>query len=492
MKRFVQGEDRTQGTLLPELLDDYVTADNPVRVIEVFVDELDLGKLGFRGVDPQATGRPAYHPATLLKIYIYGYLNRIQSSRRLERESQRNVELMWLTGRLMPDFKTIASFRKDNGKAIRGVCRQFVVLCQQLGLFSEALVAIDGSKFKAVNNRDRNFTSAKLQRRMEEIESSINRYLAALDTADRQEPSVAQAKTVRLQDKITALKAQMQALKEFEVRLNETADKQISLTDPDARSMKTRGTGIVGYNVQTAVDAKHHLIVAHEVTNVGIDRDQLTAIATQARTAMGTQDLTVIADRGYFKSEEILACHEAGITVIVPKTVTSGATADGRFGKADFIYDAEKNEYRCPAGERLIWRFSTVENGLNLHRYWSSHCQSCSMKEQCTPSKQRRVSRWEHEAVLDAMQTRLDHAPEMMRVRRQTVEHPFGTIKSWMGSAHFLTKTLGRVSTEMSLHVLAYNLKRMMQILGVGPLLEAMRMGLRALFSLRIALASVA
>jgi transposase len=476
MKRFVQGEDRTQGTLLPELLDDYVTADNPVRVIEVFVDELDLGKLGFRGVDPQATGRPAYHPATLLKIYIYGYLNRIQSSRRLERESQRNVELMWLTGRLMPDFKTIASFRKDNGKAIRGVCRQFVVLC----------------KFKAVNNRDRNFTSAKLQRRMEEIESSINRYLAALDTADRQEPSVAQAKTVRLQDKITALKAQMQALKEFEVRLNETADKQISLTDPDARSMKTRGTGIVGYNVQTAVDAKHHLIVAHEVTNVGIDRDQLTAIATQARTAMGTQDLTVIADRGYFKSEEILACHEAGITVIVPKTVTSGATADGRFGKADFIYDAEKNEYRCPAGERLIWRFSTVENGLNLHRYWSSHCQSCSMKEQCTPSKQRRVSRWEHEAVLDAMQTRLDHAPEMMRVRRQTVEHPFGTIKSWMGSAHFLTKTLGRVSTEMSLHVLAYNLKRMMQILGVGPLLEAMRMGLRALFSLRIALASVA
>jgi hypothetical protein len=428
----------------------------------------------------------------LLKIYIYGYLNRIQSSRRLEREAQRNVELMWLTGRLMPDFKTIANFRKDNGKAIRGVCRQFVVLCQQLGLFSEALVAIDGAKFKAVNNRDRNFTSAKLQRRMEEIESSINRYLAALDTADRQEPSVAQAKTVRLQDKITALKAQMQALNEIEVRLNETADKQISLTDPDARSMKTRGTGIVGYNVQTAVDAKHHLIVAHEVTNVGIDRDQLTSMATQARTAMGTQDLTAIADRGYFKSEEILACHEAGITVIVPKTVTSGATADGRFGKADFIYDAEKNEYRCPAGQRLIWRFATIENGLNLHRYWSSYCQSCSMKEQCTPSKQRRVSRWEHEAVLDAMQTRLDHAPEMMRVRRQTVEHPFGTIKSWMGSTHFLTKTLGRVSTEMSLHVLAYNLKRVMQILGVGPLLEAMRMGLRALFSLRIALVSVA
>ena len=277
--------DSRDATIVRRRLKRYVADTNPVRVVDVFVDELDLGKLGFEGVDPAATGRPSYHPEVLLKIYIYGYLNRIQSSRRLEREAQRNVELMWLTNRLMPDFKTIANFRKDNGKAIRGVCRQFVVLCQQLGLFSEALVAIDGSKFKAVNNRDRNFTSAKLQRRMEEIESSINRYLDALDTADRQEPSVAQAKTVRLQDKIAALKVQMRALKEIQRRLSETPDKQISLTDPDARSMKTRGTGIVGYNVQTAVDVKHHLIVAHEVTNVGIDRSQLSSMAKQAREA---------------------------------------------------------------------------------------------------------------------------------------------------------------------------------------------------------------
>jgi transposase len=309
---------------------------------------------------------PSYHPEVLLKIYLYGYLNRLQSSRRLERETQRNVELMWLTGRLRPDFKTIANFRKDNGKAIRGVCSQFVVICQQLGLFSEALVAIDGSKFKAVNNRDRNFTSAKLQRRMEEIESSINRYLAALDTADRQEQSVAQAQSLRLEDKIAALKTQMQELKAIEVRLNEAPDKQISLTDPDARSMKTRGTGIAGYNVQTAVDAKHHLIVAHEVSNVGTDRDQLCSMATKARTAMGTQELTVVADRGYFKGEEILACHEAGITAIVPKTVTSNATAEGRFGKVDFIYDAKNNEYRCPAGQRLIWRYSTIERGADF------------------------------------------------------------------------------------------------------------------------------
>jgi transposase len=475
MKRFIQGEDRAQSILLPELLEDYVADTNPVRVVDIFVDELDLGKLGFEGVDPAATGRPSYHPAVLLKLYIYGYLNRIQSSRRLEREAQRNVELMWLAGRLMPDFKTIANFRKDNGKAIRGVCRQFVVLCQQLGLFSDALVAIDGSKFKAVNNRDRNFTSAKLQRRMQEIESSINRYLVALDTADRQEPSVAEAKTERLQDKITALKAQMRKLKQIETRLTEAPDKQISLTDPDARSMKTRGTGIVGYNVQTAVDTQHHLIVAHEVTNVGIDRSQLSSMAKQAREAMGTPELTAVADRGYFKSEEILACHEAGITAIVPKTMTSGASADGRFGKADFIYDPENDEYRCPAGERLIWRFASIENGLNLHRYWSSHCQSCSIKDQCTPSKQRRVSRWEHEPVLEAMQTRLDHAPGMMRIRRQTVEHPFGTIKSWMGATHFLTRTIERVSTEMSLHVLAYNLKRIMNLLGPGALMDAMR-----------------
>ena len=475
MKRFIEGESRTQSTLLPECLDDYIADTNPVRVVDVFVDELDLGQLGFDGVDPAATGRPGYHPAILLKLYIYGYLNRIQSSRRLEKESQRNIELMWLTGRLMPDFKTIARFRKDNGKAIRNVCRQFVVLCQQLNLFSEALVAIDGSKFKAVNNRDRNFTSAKLQRRMEEIESSINRYLIDLDTADRQDPSVAKVRGERLQDKIAALKEQMKALKEIEIRLNDTPDKQISLTDPDARSMKTRGTGIVGYNVQTAVDAKNHLIVAHEVTNIGSDRDQLSAMAKQARAAMGAKELTVIADRGYFKGEEIVACHEAGIVVIVPKTSTSGAKADGRFDRADFIYDAEKNEYRCPAGQTLIWRYASLQAGLMQNRYWSSNCKQCAIKEKCTPGEQRRVTRWEHENVLETMQSRLDLAPDSMRIRRQTVEHPFGTLKLWMGSAHFLTKTMDRVSTEMGLHVLAYNMKRVIKILGTGTLMDAMK-----------------
>jgi transposase len=475
MKRFVQGQGRTQCTLLPECLEDYVVEDNPVRVIDVFVDGLDLGKRGFEGVDPSATGRPAYHPATMLKIYIYGYLNRIQSSRRLERETQRNVELMWLTERLTPDFKTIANFRKDNGKAIRGVCREFVLLCRELGLLSEALVAIDGAKFKAVNNRDRNFTRAKLQRRMQDLEAGIDRYLSALDTADRAEPAAAQAKTARLKDKIEALKAKVEELKAIEFRLNAAPDQQVSLTDPDARSMKTRGTGMVGYNVQTAVETKHHLIVAHEVTNDGIDRSQLSSMAQQARAAIGAKELTAVADRGYFKGEEILACEQAGISAIVPKPLTSSSKAEGRFDKQDFIYVAHDDEYRCPAGQRLIKRFATVEHGMTLQVYWSSACQGCAIKARCTPGTERRVRRWEHEAVLEAMQARLDRMPEIMRVRRQTVEHPFGTIKSWMGATHFLTRTLARVSTEMSLHVLAYNLKRVIKLLGIGALIQAIK-----------------
>ena len=440
MKRFIQSVDRSQGTLFPEHLDDYVQDDNPVRVVDVFVEQLDLGELGFTSVTPLLTGRPAYHPSILLKLYIYGYLNRIQSSRRLERESQRNLELIWLTGRLMPDFKTIANFRKDNGPAIRKVCSQFVLLCRQLNLLTEASVAIDGSKFKAVNNRDNNFTANKVERRREQIEASIECYLAALASADRQESTdFMAAKIQRLQDKVVLLKEHLEKLKASEIQLQEAPDKQISLIDLDARSMATsgRGTGMVGYNVQTAVDTKHHLIVAHEVTNVGHDRHQLANMAKQAKTAMGVDELNVVADRGYFDSEEILKCQEAGIVPIVPKCITSGAQADGRFGKADFIYSAEKNEYRCPAGQSLIWRSSRVERGLNLHRYWSSHCGQCEINAQCTPSTERRVSRWEHEAILEAMQLRLDQAPDSMRIRRQTVEHPFGTLKAWIGQPIF-------------------------------------------------------
>ncbi len=477
MARFIEGTDRGQSTFLPECLEDWIGEDNPVRVIDVFVDVLDLGGLGYDRVEPQATGRPGYHPAVLLKLYIYGYLNRVQSSRRLEREAGRNVEVMWLTGRLAPDYKTIADFRKDNGAAIRKVCSQFVVLCRRLDLFADACVAIDGSKFKAVNARDRNVTRAKVKRRMEQIEESVARYLHQLDSADRQEPSLARTtKTVRLKDKIVTLKEEMARLKALEVQMLAAPDQQISLTDPDARSMATsgRGSGMVGYNVQTAVDTRHHLIVAHEVTNVGTDRAQLSAMAKETKAVVGADTLDVVADRGYFNGEEILACDEAGITVTLPKPLTSNNKAKGRFVKQDFRYVAEDDAYICPAGERLVPHFTNVEKGLTLHRYWTNACRSCAIKDQCTTAKQRRIARWEHEHVLEAMQRRLDEHPERMRQRRETVEHPFGTLKSWMGSTHFQMKSLKRVSTEMALHVLAYNLKRAMNILGIGPLIAAM------------------
>ena len=477
MTRYVEGENRSQAILFPASLDEYIAADNPVRVVDVFVDELDLRKLGFDGMQPEVTGRPAYHPGTLLKIYIYGYLNRIQSSRRLERETQRNVELIWLTGRLMPDFKTIADFRKDNGKAIRQVCKEFVVLCRRLNLFSDAIVAIDGSKFKAVNNRDKNFTDRKLKARMEQLEESIARYLTELDRADRQPAAVTEVRVAHLQDKVAAIRLQMRRLEQIGQQMAKAPDGQISLTDPDARSMATsgRGTGIVGYNVQTAVDDQHHLIVAHEVTNVGHDRSQLSSMAKEARDAVGIDELTILADRGYFDGEEILKCDQAGITPLVPKPQTSNNKAQGLFDKRDFRYVPADNEYQCPAGQRAIWRFTTVENGMTLHKYWSSACPKCPIKAQCTTSQYRRIARWEHEQVLEAMQDRLDQMPAASRLRRQTVEHPFGTLKAWMGSTHFLTKTLPRVSTEMSLHVLAYNLKRAMQIFGITPLMKAMR-----------------
>jgi len=475
MKRFIEGEDRNQSTLFPECLDDYIAEDNPVRVIDVFVDELDFTQLGFGRIEPKVTGRPAYHPSMLLKLYIYAYLNRVQSSRRIEREAQRNVELMWLTERLSPDHKTISDFRKDNSKALRRVCREFVVLCRRLNLFTQALVVIDGSKFKAVNNRDRNFTRAKMKRRLAQVEASLDRYFEQLEQADREESSISEVKTTHFEDKIALLKEEMQRLKKLEARMLKAPDQQISLTDPDARAMKTRGNGIVGYNVQTAVEAKHHLIVAHEVTNKGSDRTQLSPMAAQAREAMDTEDLTVIADAGYFKSEELLSCHEAGITANVSRPQTSGNQAKGLFGRKAFHYLPEKDEYRCPANERLIWRMRSEEHGLTLHRYWSSNCQTCSLKSQCTTSKQRRVTRWEHEGILEAMQDRLDRDPDIMRIRRQTVEHPYGTLKTWMGSTHFLTRTLSRVSTEMSLHVLAYNLKRVMNIMGIKPLIQAIQ-----------------
>jgi transposase len=478
MKRFVEGADRGQSTFLPECLDDWIGEDNPVRVIDAFVEALDLAELGFDGVEPEATGRPSYHPSVLLRLYIYGYLNRVQSSRRLEREAGRNFEVMWLLGRLAPDHKTVADFRKDNGPAIRKVCARFVELCREMGLLTTSSVAIDGSKFKAVNNRDKNFTRAKVERRRAQLEESVARYLSQLDTADRQEPTEAlAAKTAHLKEKLGKIKEEMKRLKVLEAEMLASSDQQISLTDPDSRSMATsgRGSGVVGYNVQVAVDTEHHLIVTHEVTNIGNDRSQLARVATEAKATLQTDILEAVADRGYFSSAEILACENGGITVTLPKPMTSGAKAHGRFGKQDFRYVTGQDVYICPAGEKLTYRYTTEENGLLLRRYWTNACQTCALKSRCTTGEQRRVTRWEHEHILEAVQKRLDENPQAMRQRRETVEHPFGTIKARMGATHFLMKTLPRVASEMALHVLAYNLTRVINIVGVQPLLATIR-----------------
>jgi transposase len=478
MAGFVAGADRAQTTLLPESLDDWVDESNPVRFIDAFVDGLDLRKLGFAGVDPAATGRPAYHPSVHLKLYIYGYLNRVHSSRRLEREAGRNLEVMWLLQRLAPDFKTIADFRKDNGPAIRQVCARFMEVCRKLGLLQKASVAIDGSKFKAVNNRDKNFTKAKVERRRKQLEESVSRYLSQLDTADLQEQTeIIGLKRTRLKDKLEKLHSEMEKLDAIEKQMLAQPDEQVSFTDPDSRSMATsgRGSGVVGYNVQTAVETEYHLIVHHEVTNVGSDRSQLASTAKAVKEVLGVDKLEAVADRGYFHGEEIKTCADAGIEVTLPKPMTSGAKAQGRFGKQDFIYKPGDDVYLCPAGETLTYRMATDEDGKIVRRYWTNACATCPLKSKCTSGKERRISRWEHEHVLEAAQERLDRNPDAMRTRREVVEHPFGTIKMRMGATHFLTKTLPKVATEMALAVLGYNLTRVINIVGVQSMMAAVR-----------------
>lgn len=467
MTHHIKGQGRHQVTLLPEVLDDFVTEDNPVRVVDVFVDGLQLDVLGFESVNPKQTGRPGYHPATLLKLYIYGYLNRIQSSRRLEKEAHRNVELMWLLERLTPDFKTIADFRKNNGKGIKNTCRAFIDLCRQMQMFTDVIVAIDGSKFKAVNSKSNNFTPQKAKGHIERVEQSIALYLNKLDEADKTaEPEIITDLTAT---KLAWLQQRLEELKQMQQAVEQHPDKQLSLTDPDSRLMKINNVNRqVSYNVQTAVDAKNHLIVAHEVTNTP-DRGQLTAVTKLAQDAVGKVDITVLADKGYYSRSDIKAAQDLGAVALVPKGDTSGADRKGLFNRSLFKYDQEKDIYICPTGNELQNRFTVVEDGLELQMYFNHiACRDCSQRSRCTTSKRdpRRIRRWVHEAEMEDMQTRLDASPQTAVVRKQTVEHPFGTIKMWMGATHFLMRRFKNVSTEISLHVLAYNLKRMMSILG--------------------------
>lgn len=480
MAQFIEGISRDQVALLPESLDDYVAEENPARVVDAFIEMLDLGELGFHP-EPEATGRPGYHPGVMLRIYLYGYLNQVQSSRRLERECGRNLELIWLTGRLKPDFKTIADFRKNNGPAIRKVCQQFVALCRNIKLLDSDVVAIDGSRFKAVNSKAKSYTRGKLKQKLGEIDEAIERYLMELDRADealaKTGSTVPKSQIVRASRKLAHLQKEAGRYRSIEERMDATGETQVSLSDPDAKSMTTtpRMPKVIGYNVQTAVEAKHHLIVAHEVTTFGYDRDALSSMAIAAREAMGADKIEAIADKGYFKSEEILACETAGITPTVSKPLTSGASAKGRFDRADFAYNADKDVYVCPAGEHLIYRSTSELDGKVQRLYYSSFCAGCAIKDKCTPSKERRIRRWEYEDVLERMQQRIDDDPSKLALRSMTVEHPYGTIKAWMGNTHFKMRRLKNVATEMALHVLAYNMTRVMNIIGIAALISAMR-----------------
>ena len=476
MAGYIEGTDRGQVTLFPDRLEDWIGEDNPVRVVDLFVNEIDLSELGFGRTVPATTGRPGYRPSVLLKLFIYRYLNRVPSSRALEREAGRNVEVMWLTGRLAPDHKTIADFRRDNGSAIRKTCAQFVELCRRIGVLKGDCVAIDGSKFKAVNNRDKNFTKGKIASRIAHLEVSIERYLEEMVRIDRQEEGEVRAeKIANLARRSDRIRQEIQRLQGLNEALKDAPDGQISLTDPDSRSMATsaKGSGFVGYNAQAAADAETHLIVTHDVINAGHDRDQLAPMAKGAKATLGRDEMSVVADKGYFSGREILACHEDGITTTLPRPETSGNRKKGMYVKADFAYDSDADVYRCPAGETLRRHFTTEEQGLVVHRYWTNHCQTCEIKARCTTGKERRITRWEHEHLVDEMRDRMSRDPALMGLRRSTVEHPFGTIKAWMGATHFRMRTLKNVRTEMAFHVLAYNIKRMINLIGVRGLLAA-------------------
>ena len=449
-----------------------------MRFIDAIVDSLDMRALGFERAVSKETGRPPYHPGDLLKLYVYGYLNRIRSSRRLEREANRNVEVMWLLGKLAPDFKTIADFRRDNGRPIRAVWGEFTVLCRGLGLYGGELVAIDGSKFKAVNSRERNFTERKLKRLKQRAEAKIERYLQELDENDAQETDSETPTAEELQEKIEWLKRRREVYKELQEEMDESGESQISLTDRDARSMwlgASRGTE-VAYNVQNSVDAKHKLIVDHEVTNEGNDKRQLSFMALRAKEVLEVESLEVVADGGYYNNEEIRACAQGGIVPYIPWANVSNNSSVGLYTKKDFRYDGEKDCYWCPAGKALLYsRSQTTGHGRKMRFYVSRRCKECAEKHRCTRNERgRRIMRWEDEELLEEMARRVRAEPDRVKRRKSIVEHPFGTIKRSMDQGYFLTRRLCNVRTEMGLTMLAYNIKRVIRLMGTQELMAAL------------------
>lgn len=473
----IEGVDRSQTLLFPEVVDDYVGADNPVRFVEAFVDELDLEALGFDRAKSQAIGRPGYHPGDLLKLYIYGYLNRVRSSRRLEAETHRNIEVIWLLRRLQPDFKTIADFRRQNRAAFKRVFREFVLLCRQLDLFGRELLAVDGTRIKAVNNKDRNFTKATLERLIAQSDERLERYLDRLDAGDEEERELpGGGHEVGLHDKIDRIRARRQKLKGYLATLETSGADQLSLTDPDARAMAPRTKVGVGYNVQIAVDAKYKLIAEQEVHSDVHDIGFLTCTGAAAKDILGVAEVTVVADRGYFQAEDIEAAENAGLIPVVPKPDRGSAKRDGLFAKEDFVFDPPSDSYRCPGGHRLRRRGTSKIRGISKGNYGNvTACRDCPLRPRCTKAAYRSLSRYDNEEVLERMAERLRAHPELAAQRRELVEHPFGSIKHWMNQSAFLMRRLDNVRGEFSLSALAYNLRRALNIVGVDGLIAAVR-----------------
>src|SRR5271154_239037 len=468
------GHDRSQTLLLPESLDDYVGPENPVRFIEAFVDGLDLAAAGFARVQSKETGRPGYAPADLLKLYIYGYLNRVRSSRRLEAETHRNIEVIWLLRHLKPDFKTIADFRSDNRNAFRPIFRQFVLLCRQLDLYGRELLAVDGTRIKAVNNKDRNFPRASLTQFINLADAKLEDYLQRLDQSDVTDNGTVGSRVKNLAEKIAAIGKRRTRCKAMLEELDRTGEDQISLTDPDSRAMAAHTRVAVGYNVQIAVDVKHKLIVEQQVTNQVVDMGLLTQTAEPAKEILGVETIAVVADKGYFKIEDIEACEKAGIEPYVPRPQRGPSVKAGLFRKDEFQYDPASDSYVCPAGRRLHPYSSSLLRGLKKINYVNKlACDDCAIRARCTGGKFRTVSRLENEAVLDRMQARLTKRPDVLDRRRETVEHPFGSIKQWMNQGAFLMRGLKKVRTEFSLTALAYNLRRVLNIVGFAELMAA-------------------
>jgi len=453
-----------------------VSADNPVRFIDAFVEELDLGEAGFLGTRPKATGRPGYNPADMLKLYLYGYLNRVRSSRRLEAEATRNLELIWLLRGLRPDFKTIADFRRDNRSAFKAVFRAFVVLCRKLDLVGRELLAVDGTRLKAVSSRTRNFTKAKLDKYIRSADERLETYLAQLDDADRGEQAGTTRRSEALAAKIAKVREQRQVSAAMLEQLKASGENQLSLTDPDARAMAAHPKVGVGYNAQVAVDAKHKLIVEQHVTNAGSDLGLLAKTAGAAKDLLDVERIEVVADMGYYMGEAIAACERAGITAYVARPQRGTAVGDGRFPKERFRYDEEADCYHCPGDQQLDTRYRWLQGGHIIVQCSNPRaCEGCELKPQCARGNFRRITRWEGEAVLDRMAIRLAARPDILNIRRETVEHPFGSIKQWMNQGAFLMRGLDKVRAEFSLTALAYDLRRAINLVGVQKLIRAVR-----------------